>query len=75
MHTILGAGGVIGNELANELLARGEKVRLVSRRARPLPRAESVAADLAHAHETFAAVEGSRVVYLVAGLAYRASVW
>jgi nucleoside-diphosphate-sugar epimerase len=75
MHTILGAGGIIGNELARELLARGEKVRLVSRRARPLLGAETFAADLTQAGGALAAVQGSRVVYLVAGLPYRTSVW
>ena len=75
MHTILGAGGTIGRELARELLSRGEKVRLVSRRASPHPGAESVAADLTSAAHTLAAVQGSRVVYLLAGLPYRTKVW
>jgi nucleoside-diphosphate-sugar epimerase len=75
MHTILGAGGVIGNGLARELLARGEKVRLASRRARPHEGAEVVAVDLTEAAPTLAAVQGSRVVYLVAGLIYRTAVW
>lgn len=75
MHVILGAGGVIANELAGLLLARGETVRLVSRRARPHAGAEVVAADLIDAAQTRAAVEGARIVYLVAGLPYRAAVW
>lgn len=75
MHTILGAGGVIGKELAGELLGRGERVRLVSRRAGPQAGAESVAADLTHAHGTYEAVAGTRVAYLVAGLPYRTAVW
>ncbi len=75
MHTILGAGGVIGRGLARELLARGEKVRLVSRRGHPEPGVESMAVDLGDAAHTLAAVQGSRVVYLVAGLPYRAQVW
>ena len=70
LHTILGAGGVIGNGLARELFACGEKVRLVSRRARPQTGAEVRAADLTDAAQTLAAVQGSRVVYLVAGLPY-----
>jgi nucleoside-diphosphate-sugar epimerase len=75
MHTILGAGGVIANGLTGELLARGEKVRLVSRRGHVLPGTETIRADLADAAHTLAAVRGSRVVYLVVGLPYRASVW
>ncbi len=31
MVTILGAGGAIGNELTKELIARNERIRLVSR--------------------------------------------
>lgn len=75
MHTILGAGGVIARELTQALLATGERVRLVSRRARAEPDTETCRADLTHAVETLRAVEGSRVVYLVAGLPYRAKVW
>lgn len=75
MHTILGAGGTIGGELARELLARGEKVRLVSRRAPPHPCAEVLTADLVDLAQTLAAVEGSRMVYLLAGLPYRTAVW
>ena len=75
MHTILGAGKAIASELARELLARGEKVRLVSRRAPPHPGAEVVAADLTDAAQTLAAVQGSGVVYLLAGLPYRTAVW
>ena len=75
MHTILGAGGVIGKELADELIRRGESVRLVSRRARPQAGAESMAADLTQIHATTEAVRGARVVYLVAGLPYRTTVW
>lgn len=66
---------MIANELTRELLARGEQARLVSRRARPHPGAEVFAADLAHAHGTLAAVQGAKVVYLVAGLPYWASAW
>lgn len=75
MHTILGAGGVIGNVLAGELIARGEKVRLVSRRARAFAGAETMSADLTHINATDEAVRGSRVVYLVAGLPYRTAAW
>jgi nucleoside-diphosphate-sugar epimerase len=75
MHTILGAGGVISNELVGELRARGLPVRLVSRKARPQAGCESVQADLTSADATRAAVQGSAVVYLVAGLPYRTAVW
>lgn len=76
MHTILGAGGVIGQELVRELVARGEKIRLVSRAPRATAGvAEVVAADLSDPAATLAAVRGSRVVYLLVGLKYDLAVW
>ncbi len=74
-HIILGAGGAIGNVLAGELLARNEFVRLVSRQGREMPGAESLKADLTNAADVIHAVEESSVVYLLAGLPYRISVW
>ena len=69
MHTILGAGGVIGRYLAKELGARGHKVRLVGRNpAMTAGASEAVAADLTDLVRTVAAAAGSSVVHLVAGL-------
>ena len=76
IFTILGAGGVIANELVKELSNKGKKIRLVSRTPSKLPGAfEVVPADLSDAHETINAVSGSEVVFLVAGLKYNAKVW
>jgi nucleoside-diphosphate-sugar epimerase len=75
LHTLLGAGGSVGVALANELVARGARVRLVSRRGAQAPGTESRRADLTRLNETVEAVEGSSVVYQVAGLPYRAKVW
>lgn len=75
LHTILGAGGPIGNGLATELAARKIPTRLVSRKPKPLAGAELVAADLSDANETIRAVAGSSVVYLLAGLKYEIGVW
>jgi nucleoside-diphosphate-sugar epimerase len=75
LHTLLGAGGSVGTPLASELLARGARIRLVSRRGVPLPGAETLRADLTRRDETIEAVRGSSVVYLLAGLPYRARVW
>lgn len=75
LHTLLGAGGSVGTALAKELLARGSRVRLVSRRGAQEPGAESLRADLTRQEETIEAVRGSFVVYQVVGLPYRASVW
>ncbi len=48
MHTILGAGGVIGNELYKVLKENNQPVRLVSRNPKMRDAAETVAADLMH---------------------------
>jgi nucleoside-diphosphate-sugar epimerase len=76
VQTILGAGGVIGNELMRELAARVDRVRLVRRcPAPPGPRMEALAADLMNFDQVSDAVSGSTVAYLVAGLPYDAKVW
>jgi nucleoside-diphosphate-sugar epimerase len=75
LHTLLGAGGSVGTPLAGELLARGLRVRLVSRRGVRLPGAETRRADLTLRDETIEAVRASSVAYLLAGLPYRVAVW
>lgn len=75
LHTILGAGGPIGNGLAKELAARKIPTRLVGRKPRSFEGAEVVAADLSDAKETIKAVDGSSSVYLLAGLKYEIGVW
>ncbi|MBI2416464.1 MAG: NAD-dependent epimerase/dehydratase family protein [Ignavibacteriales bacterium] len=75
MHTILGAGGAIGTPLANLLLEKGEKVRLASRGKRIVSGAESIQCDLLSFKETLSAVQGSAVVYLLAGLQYNHTIW
>lgn len=76
IQTILGAGGVIANELMRELVLRADRVRLVRRHPTPPgPRMEARSADLLDARQVNDAVSGSSVVYLVAGLACRAAVW
>jgi nucleoside-diphosphate-sugar epimerase len=76
MHTILGAGGAISNELVKKLVARGQAFRLVSRRGTSAPGAtEAVAADLTDKDQTMKAVAGSSVVYLLAGLKYDHKLW
>ena len=74
-HTILGAGGPIGNGLAGLLIERGIPVRLVGRKPGLLHGAESIAADLVDTQSTLRAVAGSSVVHLMAGLQYSTSVW
>ena len=76
MITILGAGGSIGNDLAKELAALGHKLRLVSRRIRPVAGpVETVAADLADLQQAVDAVAGSAVVHLLVGLKYDIRDW
>jgi nucleoside-diphosphate-sugar epimerase len=76
MQTILGAGGTIGLELAGILPDYTDRVRLVSRHPKVThPGSEAYPADLLNAVAVEAAVKGSEVVYLVAGLPYRARVW
>jgi nucleoside-diphosphate-sugar epimerase len=75
MHTILGAGGAIGDQLLPVLKANKEKIRLVSRNPKPVPGAETMAADLTDFEQTLQAVKGSSVVYLLAGLPYDIRIW
>src|SRR5690606_30239338 len=75
-QTILGAGGVIGRELARILPEYADHVRLVSRNPRAVTDGnETRSADLLDRDEVIAAVKGSTVAYLVAGLPYKAKVW
>jgi len=64
MITILGAGGVIGNEAVKLLSARKQPFRLVARNARPVPGAtEMISADLSDKDQTIRAVAGSSIVH------------
>ncbi len=76
MQTILGAGGVIGVELANTLPAFTNKIRLVSRNPQKMNATDELfAADLLNKAEVDKAIEGSEIVYLVAGLTYNLKIW
>jgi nucleoside-diphosphate-sugar epimerase len=76
MQTILGAGGVIGVELAKNLPRFTGLVRLVSRNpVKVNPGDEAVPADLLIGDQVLRAVEGSDVVYLAVGLPYNLKVW
>jgi len=74
-HIILGFGGAIGNVLAEELIAKKERVKLVSRQGHTLTGAESAKADLLSLQDIGNAVEEASIVYLVAGLQYDAAIW
>jgi nucleoside-diphosphate-sugar epimerase len=76
MQTILGAGGIIGKELAKSLPKYTDRIRLVSRHPKKVnPSDEIVAADLVVAEQTLKAVQGSEIVYLTAGLPYNIKTW
>jgi nucleoside-diphosphate-sugar epimerase len=74
-HIILGAGGAIGNVLTEELLTKGENVRLVSRREHKIDGTESASADLTDNDSTVAVIDESAIVYLLVGLPYDRSIW
>ncbi len=76
MQTILGSGGAIGTKLATELTAYTDKIRLVSRHPEKINQSDELfSADLTDRSSTLKAVEGSDVVYLVAGLPYNVKLW
>ncbi|NSL87082.1 NAD-dependent epimerase/dehydratase family protein [Chitinophaga sp. Mgbs1] len=76
LHVILGAGGVIANELTRELVKNGQQVRLVSRSPRAAEGVtDLVAADITDYAQTRKAVTGAAVVYLCAGLKYDRKIW
>jgi len=74
-HTILGAGGAIGNALAYQLLKSKDEVRLVSRSGYSIPGAESIMADVLSYSETLESIKHSDIVYLCVGLAYDHKLW
>ncbi|GAA0546700.1 NAD-dependent epimerase/dehydratase family protein [Chitinophaga japonensis] len=75
-HTILGAGGIIAKELTKVLLQHQQPVKLVSRQPKAMSADTDIAAaDLTNYEQTKAAVSGSDVVYLCAGLTYDRKIW
>jgi nucleoside-diphosphate-sugar epimerase len=75
MHTILGAGGPISNELVKILASRGKQIRLVGRNPKPDGAAELRSADISNLDQTVDAVAGSKIVYLLIGLKYDRKIW
>jgi nucleoside-diphosphate-sugar epimerase len=76
MQTILGAGGIIGQELAKNLTQYTKSIRLVSRNPQKVNATDQLlAADLSDPEAVLKAVAGSEVVYLTVGLPYNAKVW
>jgi len=76
MQTILGAGGVIGDELAKHLTAYTDRIRIVSRNPKKVNDTdETFSADLTDPNQVSEAIKGSEVTYLVVGLKYEIKVW
>ncbi|PZF72446.1 NAD-dependent epimerase/dehydratase family protein [Taibaiella soli] len=76
MQTILGAGGAIGLELAKALPVYTTDIRLVSRNPQKVNDTDELySADLTNRDNVFAAIKGSKIVYLVTGFEYDLDVW
>jgi nucleoside-diphosphate-sugar epimerase len=76
MQTILGANGIIGRELSQNLAALTDRIRQVSRSPQQVnSKDETSAADLLDPQATAQAIAGSEVAYLVAGLKYDTTMW
>jgi nucleoside-diphosphate-sugar epimerase len=76
MQTILGANGIIGQELSKHLPSYTDNIRQVSRNPKKVNATDEIAvADLLNYAQTEKAVAGSDVVYLVAGLKYETRTW
>jgi len=76
MQTILGANGIIGQELSKHLQRYSSTIRQASRNPKKVNASDVlVKTDLLNYTETEKAVEGSKVVYLLAGLKYDTKTW
>lgn len=77
MQTILGANGIIANELAKELYRSFTKeIRLVSRNPKRVNDTDELfPANLLDSTQTANAVKGSEIVYFTVGLPYNSKVW
>lgn len=76
MQTVLGAGGIIGKELAKALPQYTNSIRLVSRNPVKVNYTDELfPADLLNAEAVMKAVAGSEIAYLVAGIPYNHKTW
>ncbi|WP_420155396.1 NAD-dependent epimerase/dehydratase family protein [Siphonobacter sp.] len=76
MQTILGSGGAVSVPLAQHLRTYTDDIRLVSRTPQRVNPTDTLfPANLLDAAQVDAAVAGSSIVYLTAGLPYRTKLW
>jgi len=77
MHTILGANGIIGEELAKELHANySTNIKLVGRNPQKVNETDVLfKADLLDLAAVKAALTDTEIAYLTVGLPYKSSIW
>jgi len=77
MHTILGANGIIGEELAKELKAKyAGEIKLVGRNPQMVnPDDVLCKADLFNIEDVHKALENTEIAYMTIGLEYTSEVW
>jgi nucleoside-diphosphate-sugar epimerase len=76
MQTILGSGGIIGQEASFFLSEYTDKIRQVSRKPKKVNESDQVfPANLKIESEVRQAVKDSEVVYLTVGLPYNTKIW
>lgn len=77
MHTILGANGIIGEELAKELrLKYTGTIKLVGRNPEKVHQEDILCkADLFNMQDVHKALENTEIAYLTVGLPYTSEVW
>jgi nucleoside-diphosphate-sugar epimerase len=77
MHTILGANGIIGEELAKELRTNyTDTIKLVGRNPEKVhPEDILCQADLFNIDDVHKALENTEIAYLTVGLPYTSEVW
>lgn len=77
MHTILGANGIIGEELARVLKTDyTDRIRLVSRNPEKVNPSDNLfKGDLFNIEEVNSALEDTEITYLTVGLPYTSEVW
>lgn len=76
MQTILGAGGGVGTLLAKSLSKYTDKIKIFSRNPKKVNENDILfPGDLIKREDVDKAVEGSEIVYLMAGFQYNIKVW
>jgi len=75
LHVVLGASGIIGQAVVDELTLKKLKIRTVGRTKKTADADHWVKADLLHAEQAIRVLEGASYVYLCVGIAYNSNIW